>query len=223
MNKSPARSFNRVGRMRGLQNMKCVQWSVLAVAGISLLFSGCGYEWPEGEVINDVMVGPHTQATYEVNVYLPPGFETDASGLPLVLVLDGDMGFSDVATLVDEAIETGLAEPVVLLGVGNQDWRGMDMTPTPVGSEPSGGIASYFDWIETELVPAAEAEYGCGGSRENRIVTGHSYGGLATTWAMLERNDFGAGLVPRVRRCGGMNNTCLRWKQPTPRRGLTFR
>ena len=155
-----------------------------------LFFMGCDVGWLEGTVSENIAEGPHTLADYEVNVYIPPGYEEDASGLPLVLVLDGDMGFSGVAELAEDAAESGLAQPAVLLGVGNEDWRGLDMTPTPVGSEPSGGIEAYFDWIETELVPAVEAETGCGGSPDLRVVTGHSYGGLATTWAMLERHDF---------------------------------
>ena len=163
------------------------------IALLSMLCSGCVSSDLQGTIVDQILVGPHSGAPYEVNLYLPPGHESDATGLPLVLVLDGDMAFRSVAQLAEDTASTGDAQAAVLLGVGNADWRGLDLTPSVVAYEPSGGVADYFEWIENELVAEVESTYGCGGSAEQRIVTGHSYGGLATTWAMLERNEFWGG------------------------------
>jgi len=143
-----------------------------------------------GLIISEDVIGSHTQAPYELHTYLPPGHSTDAAGLPLVLILDGDMGFYSVAEIAELAASEGRASPAVLLGVGNSDWRGLDLTPTVVDAEPSGGIADFFAWIETELVASVETTYGCGGSPDLRVVTGHSYGGLATTWTLFHRQEF---------------------------------
>lgn len=135
--------------------------------------------------------------TYTVGSYVrddaPRG-----EGAPWLLVLDGDVLLERAAAQLDREVAAGRAEPLVLVGVGNQATRECDYTPpTELEEIPeggcAGGIAPFFDWVVGELVPEREAALDVGGDHGARRLTGHSYGGLATTWALYHHNDVWSG------------------------------
>jgi predicted alpha/beta superfamily hydrolase len=154
------------------------------------LFSACTR--PAGELTREDVYAAPLDTTYELSVYTPLDAPT-GPGARWVLLLDGDVWIEEAAVQLDGAVARGEADPVVLVGIGKQSTRSRDYTPWPSDGVPeasagsSGEIEAFFGWL-VEWVPAFEAERGLGGDRSLRGLAGHSYGGLATAWALFHAN-----------------------------------
>jgi predicted alpha/beta superfamily hydrolase len=143
----------------------------------------------------DVYAEP-LDTTYVVGAYVRPDAPR-GPGAPWALLLDGDVHLETAARQLDAAVRRGEADPIVIVGVGNQDTRERDYTtpfevdvmPTDDWTEWAGGVDPFFGWVEGELVPEREAALDVGGAPEDRGVVGHSYGGLATVWLLLHHGD----------------------------------
>lgn len=149
---------------------------------------------PEGTLEILEVEAESLDTTYQQSVYRHPEADT-RPGAPWLLLLDGDVWAEDAALQLDRAVRRGLASPRVVVGLGNQRTRDRDYTPWPSDGVPeasagsAGEVDAWFSWVLTEWLPAFEAETGLGGARESRSIAGHSYGGLATTWALYHTND----------------------------------
>jgi len=121
--------------------------------------------------LTSAMVG----VTYSVSVYLPPGYSDTSRVYPLVYALDAENWFEISAGALDE---NGLK--AILVAVGNTDTdgnnrRGIDyLWP---------GANDYLSFLTQELAPVIEASYRV--DADQRILSGHSFGGLFANWAWL--------------------------------------
>ncbi|SBT19192.1 Enterochelin esterase [Marinomonas gallaica] len=101
----------------------------------------------------------------------------------LVILLDGNEYEHKVAAAqrIDQLYKSGLTEPLWLLLVNNPDAeaRRNELPANPL----------YADFIADELLPWAEQHAGQIFKREQVIVAGSSYGGLAALSASLNRPD----------------------------------
>ena len=108
------------------------------------------------------------------------------SGVPLLIVLDGEWTFTKVAVIVDHLVGNGRLPPMVVAGVVNTD-RGRDLMPTFEGNEfASGSSDRFLSFISDELIPQLAAEYPIG---KYRILAGHSNGGMFSLYAFIRRPD----------------------------------
>ena len=171
----------------------------------SLLMVGCSSL--AGEIVWSDLVFEEQYTTYELNVYLPDNIEAMVD-LPWLLMLDGDVGFYDAAQLVEESIVDG-GQPFILVGLGQQATRNRDYTPTTTSDEEmSGGLEAFFSFVESEVIPSIEQTYAVSQERSHRSITGHSYGGLATIWALYHRRSLFAGY--------GATSPALWWDRGIP-------
>ncbi len=163
-------------------------WMVARGAVIALaLGAGCGPPEARNEVLHRDVVAESLDSTYTLSIYIPPELE-GVSGAPWLLVLDGEYGHIE-ADISDQLIAGGQAAPHVMIGIGNADLRDRDYTPTEISDEPSGGLDDFVGWLRDDLIPELEAELDIGGAPALRGLHGHSYGGLATTIALLTYPD----------------------------------
>ncbi len=128
-----------------------------------------------------------------------------ARSLPVIYVLDGDWYFGAVTDAIRSRLRGGddLA-PALVVGVGypqnadSQDGRRrtFDLTPdAPSTIEPFfgdrswefGGLDRFLDILEYEVRPLVLDRYGA--DRENSILFGHSFGGLAVLHALFTRSS----------------------------------
>ncbi len=113
---------------------------------------------------------------------------------PVIYVLDGEMYFSIVSA------EQGFLDgnnrfannKSIVVAIENTD-RTRDLTPTPSISEKgqatmenSGKGEQFFQFIQKELIPNIERQYG---TSNRRIIVGHSFGGLSTTYFLQKHPD----------------------------------
>lgn len=130
-----------------------------------------------------------TGQAYDVYVHLPGGYEASGETYPVVYVLDAQWDFSLVTALYGQQYYDGFVPALVIVGVtwgGDEpDYgarRAFDLTPTDVGTRPTGNAANFLAFLKGELVPYVEANYRV---REDRTLMGSSLGGLFTLYALF--------------------------------------
>ncbi|MBI1392998.1 MAG: hypothetical protein GC152_09690 [Alphaproteobacteria bacterium] len=121
----------------------------------------------------------------------PPAHD-DKATLPVVYVLDGEWNFEIVAAYVDYMVDNGVFPPMAIAGAINVN-RNRDYLPKPDQYFPdSGGGAAYLDFVENEWIPSVERRISASGER---VLIGHSFGGVATLNALFERPDLFDGYI----------------------------
>ena len=133
-----------------------------------------------GKIVTDSLWSRVLGISVKFNAYLPDGFNPAGRSYPVVYLLHGlsddytawrDRG--GMKTVVDELTGTGEATPMVIImpNAGGPDvhntWNGYFNMPG----------WSYEDFFFSELIPAVESKYSCGGSKGRRAVMGLSMGG----------------------------------------------
>jgi hypothetical protein len=129
----------------------------------------------------------HTPTSYHDSTYLPQRY-------PVLYLLDGDAHFHSVTGLL-QFLSAGingvfLIPEMIVVAIPNTD-RTRDLTPTHVEKDPqgkpqpflktSGGMANFFQFLKTELIPKVEAGYR---TAPYRVFVGHSLGGITTINAL---------------------------------------
>lgn len=157
-----------------------------------------------------------SEAGREFQIYvIQPAQPPPPGGYPTVYFLDADSSLGMMAATARALEEAGRADPIALVGLGvprDSDlgpWyervardRSYDYTPpvstealglmNPGGTE-GGGAPQLLKLIERQLMPQVAARIPVDPRR--RFLTGHSYGGLFTLFALLERPDLFAGYM----------------------------
>ena len=111
-------------------------------------------------------------------VYLPSGFDPGES-YPVVYSLDGEKVRHSAILAANARMmhALGLAPKVIVVAVHSMGKRGRDFLS-------SDAAATFLEFLEYELIPAIENRFpAC----EQRILSGHSLGGLFAFYALIEK------------------------------------
>lgn len=129
-------------------------------------------------------------APRDLTVWTPPSAGSDATGLPVVLLLDGEefAGESfDAVSIFDNLAASGQV----------RDFIGVLMHNATATSRTSEYPCNqqFADHVADQVLPPLRSEFGIGERPADVVVGGFSYGGLAADWLALTRPDtFGAAL-----------------------------
>ncbi len=133
---------------------------------------------------------------YQIQVYLPPGYENSTKSFPALYLLDADKSFGMAVNIVEwlswakeipEAIVVGIA-----YGGDTQNWwdkRSRDYTPWKDsqkvwGDFPlAGGARNFLKFLKEELIPWVDSNYRTAGN--DRGLAGLSFGGLFGTYVLF--------------------------------------
>jgi uncharacterized protein len=126
-------------------------------------------------------------ASYNIKVGLPANYNPSGEKYAAVYVLDGEENFAFVANKCKEISEKYAAKNVLVVSIGYGKDRSIDYTPTKVSSITGGG-EQFLHFIETQLIPKIEQDYGADTTRGSRVILGHSYGGLFGAYAFSINN-----------------------------------
>jgi hypothetical protein len=143
---------------------------------------------------------------YKLYVSLPKGYDTTAVRYPVSYLLDADYSFAITHNIVEHLSDRAQLTPAIIVGIAYDGPaayrrnRTRDYTPTHVpaggyGSEiqkVSGGGPLFHGFIADELIPFIAREYRV--NRE-RVLVGHSYGGLFAAWLTLKNPELFGGYV----------------------------
>ncbi|MEQ8423516.1 MAG: alpha/beta hydrolase-fold protein [Cyclobacteriaceae bacterium] len=141
-------------------------------------------------VIHSAILGD----SLDIIVKTPLGYDQSQLNYPLLLALDADGSFgmaTDIPTLL---LFEGGAKRVVVAGISYRSFdkwlarRERDLTPTRDPQKPeSGGASLFLESIHREIIPAIESKFRVGQS--DRILYGHSYGGLFGLFVLFKSSD----------------------------------
>lgn len=119
----------------------------------------------------------------DILVSAPP---RPVSGMPLLILLDGEWNLRNVSAAVSHLTANGRLPPMVVAGVVNTD-RGRDLMPTFAGDKLAEGPSDRFlSFLADELIPKLASEYSIG---KYRILAGHSNAGMFSLYAFIRRPD----------------------------------
>jgi uncharacterized protein len=197
---------------RGIRNLKEL---TVAVAFLSLNLQ-CASPPPSVEVsLPRTWVEKFDGAngfSYRIYVGLPRNYERGKK-FPTVFLLDPEYSFGIVRNIVEHLSDRGDLPELVVVGIRypggieGDGWlkryrtqRTRDYTPTysakgyPDGvQDVSGGGKQFLDFFERQIIPFVDRHYKTDPSQ--RIIVGHSYGGLWAGYAALAKPQLFSGAI----------------------------
>lgn len=134
--------------------------------------------------------------SFSIFINLPNDYDPQKKEkYPVVYLLDANLYFDIVATILNKYSEVGLAPAVILVGIGYKDFPTMDSlrnrdytypVAIPVyGMSTSGGADKFLNFLHLELIPLIDKSYNT--DTLKRILAGHSLGGYFTAYALLQQ------------------------------------
>jgi predicted alpha/beta superfamily hydrolase len=185
--------------MARYENVRRILVSTLclaALAGIAPPAPG-----QQGNANNDIVIGTRVPFPSKVlnedlvlSVHLPPGYDQSTGKYPVLYDLNSSQTFAHDAGTVDFLSSPGLGYVPQMIVVG-VPWLSGLYVPTPFedrGPEPKASDL-FLKFFREELMPSIDRTYRtCG----YNILSGHSVGGLFTTYALFTQPDlFSAGIA----------------------------
>lgn len=128
-------------------------------------------------------------------VNLPNGYNPQQKEkYAVVYLLDANLYFDIVATVINKYSEVGLAPSIILVGIGYKDFPTMDSLRNRDYTYPvaipkyemaiSGGADKFLNCINSELIPFIDKGYNT--DTLKRVLAGHSLGGYFSAYALLQ-------------------------------------
>jgi uncharacterized protein len=161
---------------------------ILLLAMFPFLTVSCGKKIKEPEFTRQFSIhSAVTQATYDIRVALPEGYDRGNETFVTVFVLDGEQDFNLVAAECKNLMAKHQGAKVLVVSIGYGRNRTMDYTPT-VAEQGQGGAPEFQEFIAGELIPRLENDFSADTARMSRVLVGHSFGGLFGTYAFARNN-----------------------------------
>lgn len=153
---------------------KLIFW--VAVIGFAVLAAYMAFFLRSGEQRHFQSAILAEERTY--SVYLPAGYNT-GERYPVLYSLDGEKyrHGAIVAANARMMAAFGLAPEMIVVAVHTMGKRGRDY-------RPSFGAETFASFLESELIPQIEQPFSVS---DARVLSGHSFGGLFTLYAMTTR------------------------------------
>lgn len=141
-----------------------------------------------------------TGRDYDLLIGLPASFESEPDKrYPTLYLLDGQWDFTLLNTLLGGLVYDEVVPEFLIVGItyagANPDYgalRAEDYLPTsaqpPYAKKAFGGDAPKFlSFLESSVIPLVEKNYRA--DPDHRILSGASFGGLFTLYALFERPE----------------------------------
>lgn len=138
---------------------------------------------PHGQIITTSLVSSNTSSSFQVKIYLPPGYDSLSSHrYPSVYFQDGyeyiDLAYA--VNVLDNLIAAGEITPII----------GVFVRPNNRNNEYAGTMRmQYKNFFVSELVPHIDVNYKTIPSADKRLVLGDSYGGNISAYISYHHPD----------------------------------
>jgi predicted alpha/beta superfamily hydrolase len=124
--------------------------------------------------------------TRNLSIFLPAGYENGKGNYPVLYVLDADGRDQHVVPTARFLFNNRKMPQVIIVGVFNID-RNHDFLPDSTKDVTTGGGADNFlKFFKDELIPWVDKKFRSNG---NRVLIGHSFGGVFTMHVLLNDPD----------------------------------
>jgi predicted alpha/beta superfamily hydrolase len=144
----------------------------------------------------------HTGRDYDIYILLPADYaQNEGKTYPVLYVLDGQWDFKLYDSIYGGLYYDQFVPEMIIVGItysgqspDYETLRAMDLTPVSVNYHPGSGDAPKFlAFIKDELFPLIESNYRVDASQ--RILTGSSYAGLFTLYALFSDPSLFSGYI----------------------------
>jgi len=148
------------------------------------------------------------QVDYKLYISYPENYRDSTSKkYPVLYLLDADYSFAIAKNITDHLAQRGHIKEMIIIGIayaGHDNYRvnrTRDYTPvnsvenvwfSDIQEEYSGGGPEFLGFIEKELIPFVDKAFRTNGFR---ALTGHSYGGLFSSWTLFTKPHLFAGYI----------------------------
>ena len=154
-----------------------------------IVIAGCKKEEFNPELTKEFSIQSISNgANYTIKVGMPDNYSPSTQKYAAIYVLDGEENFDFVAEKCKEISSDFSASNILVVSIGYGNDRAVDYTPS-VADEGDGGAEKFMLFVKNELIPKMENEFGADTLRNNRIILGHSFGGLCVAYAFTNFNN----------------------------------
>ncbi|MDD4210065.1 MAG: alpha/beta hydrolase-fold protein [Bacteroidales bacterium] len=172
--------------------MKIIRTLLIALCLMELLFlfHSCKKDDIKAEQVKEFSLhSVHTGSDYAIWVVLPKEYNPDLA-YETAYLLDAQnyhLRYDRIAKITEEQSLTYNKQNVIVVGISSENERERDFTPsnTPLGG---GGSEKYSKFLEFELIPRIESDYSVDTTPQSRLIIGHSYGGLFTSYLFIKQS-----------------------------------
>ena len=123
---------------------------------------------------------------YPISVYQSPLYNGNPNN-EIIIVLDGELHFTEIASIISEKAANGNIAPTLVVGIGNLKERNRDYTPT-IYEHGEGGAENFYNFLKDELTPQLTTRYNIQSTQKATLI-GYSFGGLFTHYAMFQNRS----------------------------------
>jgi enterochelin esterase-like enzyme len=129
----------------------------------------------------------------QYRIYRPTG-SIAAVDLPSLYVTDGQwyLDYGNFKTVLDEAIDSGLIRPVLVVFLDSRNPDQLNENRRDTQFMCSTDFATFFS---SELIPTISKEQPVSLLRDDRVILGHSFGGLNSACFGLMLSDLFSGIA----------------------------
>jgi hypothetical protein len=177
---------------------------VLCIAAALVFAAGPVRAGDQGYVIADTRVVPFASQdgahAFRLLIGLPRDYDKrQSTRFPVIYLLDADYAFPLAQEMLRHATDRGQLKEAIVVGIGYPDGdsdldryvqnRTRDYTPLYNAQEQkdSGGAAEFLEVLRAELLPYIDNTFRT--DPHDRMIVGHSFGGLFAAYAMLSAPD----------------------------------
>jgi predicted alpha/beta superfamily hydrolase len=130
--------------------------------------------------------------TYTLYVFIPDGYAKGEQA-QVVYLFDGDQWTDTTASIASALTRDGEITAPIVVGIGYGDrpnQRARDLTPAAKGIPAGhGGVDDFYGFLQEDLVPWVDSRWSTEPAPAARTVAGHSFGGVAAAWGLLQAPD----------------------------------
>ena len=172
----------------------------LLIATVALAVSaGAQVSLPRTSVKH--IAGKANGVAYKLYVSVPRDYETSQDRYPVIYTLDADYSFAIAHNVVEHLADRDHLRWAIVVSIAYDGPplyrvnRTRDYTPThtleggygPEYQKHSGGGPKFRQFLAEEVIPFVDASFR---TTKERVLVGHSYGGLFSTWMLLTTDLF---------------------------------
>lgn len=139
----------------------------------------------EKGTIEHTLKSLHPKQGRVILVKLPSNYENSPDRrYPVLYLLDGDQNLDIASSVVSALVESAQIPEMIIVGLDAGKTRGKDYLPKISDPNANTGARRYLEHVEKELLPFVDSHYR---TSSFRLLSGHSWGGLFSTYAMTEK------------------------------------
>lgn len=139
----------------------------------------------EKYTIKHTIKSQHAEQDRILSVQLPGSYyDQPDKRYPVLYILDGNQNLELTGAVVKSLVDAGKTPELIIVGLHAGNTRGKDYLPNMRDPDSNTGAKRFLGHVEKEVLPFVGGHYR---TSSYQLLSGHSWGALFTTYAMIEK------------------------------------